>query len=178
MDESSDEFELIPPPIVKIEEITHEKEQQPPTLNSPDNDEKQIDDLKMDMDDTETEPTDTFNALPEKSKLSYQKQYDTFLEWCRTKHFDQYSEPVLLQYFTEKSENLKSSTLWSIYSMLRATMSIKLSVNISNYKNLTTFLRKKAVGYKSEKSKVFNRDEINRFLTEAPDECYLMMKVY
>lgn len=125
----------------------------------------------------EPETNETFTALPEKSKLKYEKQCDLFLEWCKTNNLTNYTEPVLMQYFTEKSKVFKSSTLWSMFSMLRATMNIKLNINIGNYKKLTSFLKKNAIGYKSEKSKVFTREDINRFLTEAPDETHLFMKV-
>lgn len=126
----------------------------------------------------ETEPNETFSALPEKSKFKYERQYEFFVEWCGKRNITQYTESVLMQYFTEKSKSAKSSTLWSLYSMLRATMALKTNVNISNYKKLTAFLKKTAIGYKSEKTKLFSREEINRFLTYAPDESYLMMKVY
>lgn len=137
---------------------------------------RQLDD-PLDTDD-ETEPSDSYSVLPEKSKLTYERQYIIFLEWCKKKNFTEYNESVLLQYFTEKSAVFKSSTLWSIFSMLRATMVLKTNINISKYKKLTAFLKKKAIGYKSEKSKIFTREEVNRYLTEAPDESCLMMKVY
>lgn len=71
----------------------------------------------------------------------------------------------------------KSSTLWSIYSMLKATISLKENIDISKYSNLTAYLKRKSVGYRAKKSKVFKRSEINQFISEAPDEIYLMMKV-
>lgn len=135
-------------------------------------------DKPVNIDNKEEPIPDTYNALQEKSKISYERQYNTFLEWCKKKNLTEYTEPVLMQYFTEKSKFYKSSTLWARFSMLRATMNNKLNVNIANYKKLTAFLKKKAIGYKSEKTKIFTRDEVNRFLTEAPDEIYLMMKVF
>lgn len=139
---------------------------------TPDNDQNP----NIEIDETET--TEALTTLPEKSKIKYEKQYNFFMEWCEKKNVTKYTEPVLMQYFTEKANIFKSSTLWTMFSMLRATMIIKLNVNIGNYKKLSTFLKKNAVGYESHKTKIFTGDEINRFLTEAPDEVYLLMKVY
>ncbi len=69
----------------------------------------------------ESAKTITLNLLPEKSKNKYEKQYKIFCEWCAVKKIKNYTENVMLVYFKEKSQSIKSSTLWSIYSMLKAT---------------------------------------------------------
>lgn len=119
----------------------------------------------------------TFNLLPEKSKFKYEKQYQLFVEWCTSKKVKKFSESVLLAYFTEKSKILKSSTMWSVYSMLRSTLVVKNDVDISVYKKLIAYLKRQSVGYRPKKSKTFSKEEIFKFLVEASDEQFLMMKV-
>lgn len=53
---------------------------------------------------------------------------------------------------------------------------VKENIDISNYKNLIDFVKSKNKGIVPKKSNVFSKDEINRFLTEAPDKKYLLMK--
>lgn len=127
--------------------------------------------------DDDNDSNEVYNALPEKSKERYEKQFNIFEEWRKRNNLTDYSETVLLQYFSEKANVSKSSSLWASYSMLRATMGLKVGVNIRKYKRLSDLLKKKAAGFKSIKSKIFTREEVNRFLTEAPDESYLMIKV-
>lgn len=119
----------------------------------------------------------TLNLLPEKSRKKYEKQYDLFMSWCNTRKVSKYSENVLIAYFAEKSKNMKSSTLWSIYSMLKAGLSAKNNIDIASYKKLIAFLKKQAVGYKPKKSKTLSQEEILKFMSEAPDEKYLLKKV-
>lgn len=117
------------------------------------------------------------DLLPEKSKNKYIKQYDEFITWCKSRQINNYSESALIVYFSEKAKTMKSSTLWSIYSMLRSTLSVRNNIDISQYKKLIAFLKKQAIGYKAKKSKTFTKEEIQKFLHEAPDEKYLLKKV-
>ena len=119
----------------------------------------------------------TLNLLPEKSRSKYEKQYELFSKWCESKGTKKISENILLAYFAEKAKVMKSSTLWSIYSMLRSTISVKNDINISEYKKLLAFLKRQAVGHTPIKSKTFNFAEVKTFLTEAPDKTYLLKKV-
>lgn len=138
-----------------------------------------VDDDDADKSDKNNiESNDTYVAsIPEKSRQKYEKQYEVFVEWCKSKKIKKYTEPVLIKYFEEKSTVAKSSTLWTLFSMLRTTIYINTNVNIGDYKKLISFLKANSHGFKSEKSKSLTRDEVNRFLTNAPDEKYLMMKV-
>jgi len=119
----------------------------------------------------------TLNLLPEKSRKKYEKQYDLFIKWCELKGTKKISENILLAYFAEKAKVMKSSTLWSIYSMLRSTISVKNDTDITQYKKLVAFLKRQAVGQKPVKSKILNFDNVKTFLTEAPDNTYLLKKV-
>lgn len=99
------------------------------------------------------------------------------MEWCKKNKARNLTENVLLAYFSSKAKNCKSSTLWSTYSMLKSTLAVKNNIDISKYIKLIAYLKKQNVGYKAKKSKIFNRNEINHFLRDAPNESYLMWKV-
>lgn len=116
------------------------------------------------------------NLLPSKSRLHYEKAYRQFLDWRITKGVTNVSENVLLAYLSEKSKNVKASTLWATYSMLKSTLNIKENVDIAKFTKLVPFIKQQAVGYRAKKSKVFTREEISKFITEAPDEIYLFLK--
>ncbi|KAK5637852.1 hypothetical protein RI129_000150 [Pyrocoelia pectoralis] len=115
--------------------------------------------------------------LPQKSRTLYEKQYSKFKKWRIEKNAKNITENVLLAYLSSMSNHLKSSTLWSTYSMLKSTLAVKDNIDISKFRKLRTFLKKQNVGYKAKKSKIFSRDQLNRFLRDAPNHAYLMWKV-
>lgn len=82
-----------------------------------------------------------------------------------------------MAYFQYLSHGKAPSSLWSIYSMLKKTLRQYDNVDISEYKNLVDFLKVQAKGYENKKAKVFTPTEMEKFLSEAPDEEYLVMKV-
>ena len=116
------------------------------------------------------------DLLPLKSKQLYLKTYEDFMEWkkANSAFFD---ESVFLVYFQELSKKLKLPTLWSIWSKLRTTLSLKERVNIENYHNLKTYLSNKNKGYQPKKSKTFTIADVNKFLNLADDTIYLSIKV-
>jgi hypothetical protein len=83
--------------------------------------------IKM-SDSDDPEITEAANAaiaglLPKKSKEVYEHTYHIFSEWCKRKKWPRkVNENILLAYFVAKSKTVKSSTLWSTYSMLKATI--------------------------------------------------------
>lgn len=91
---------------------------------------------------------------------------------------------ILLVYLAERSKEVKSSTLWSIYSMLTSTLKVKENVDIRKVPKLVPFLKKTvsrtssqvSVGHQAKKSMVLTREQINHFLTEADDNIYLLVK--
>lgn len=117
------------------------------------------------------------DLLPKKSAELYEKHYNMFMQWCNDKKINKYSENVLLAYFSTKAKNYKASTLWSMFSMIKATMMANNKVNIGTYSNLIAYLKRQSKGYKPKKSMVLTRSEINKFLFEAPDDFHLMHKV-
>lgn len=119
----------------------------------------------------------TLDLLPVKSKARYEKEYELFMKWRQVKSINSFSESVLLAYLSELAKVHKSSTLWSRYSMLKATLNISNNVDISKYSKLKPFLKRQTVGYKPKKSQIFTKEQIFNFLSTAPDEVYLLMKV-
>lgn len=119
----------------------------------------------------------SINLLPIKSKEKYNKQYDDFQNWCHNKGTNSTKEEVFLAYFAHLSKIFQPNTLWSKYSMLKSVLKIKINLDLSQYYKLTSFLKKQNVGYRPKKSKIFDKNDISKFMKEAPDETYLLIKV-
>jgi hypothetical protein len=115
--------------------------------------------------------------LPEKSREKYLKTYEIFNKWRSDKGATNISETVLLSYLIELSHNKQPTTMWSIYSMLKATLKTKHNIHIETYKKLLGFLKRLSVGHKSKKSKVLTASNIEKFLNEAPNCNFLATKV-
>lgn len=117
------------------------------------------------------------NLLPEKSKEKYLKAYNDFDKWKAVKGVKSVSESVLLVYFEYLSATKKPSSLWCIYSMLRATISVKHDIQINTYAKLLAFLKRKSDGHRAKKSKILTTQNVETFLNEAPDHSFLAIKV-
>jgi hypothetical protein len=83
------------------------------------------------------------NLIPEKSQRQYDKCYNDFKEWCNKNNVKTVSENVVLAYLMEKSKTVKSSTLWSTYSMLKLTLNIRDGIGVTKFLKLVPFLKKK-----------------------------------
>ncbi len=117
------------------------------------------------------------SVIPEKSKDRYQNTYQIFKKWCEAKNAPM-EEKTVLAYMVQRCSNLKSpGSLWAEYSMLKATIFLHEGIDISKFATLIGFLKRKNVGYRPKKANVFTRDDFHRFLTEAPDDEYLIHKV-
>jgi len=120
----------------------------------------------------------TLNLLPEKSRKRYEEVYCKFNAWRESKKINMVcNEKVMLAYFSERSQQVKSSSLWSEYSMIRSTLLVHENVDVKLYPKLLALLKKNSVGYRAKKSKVLSEDDIARFINDAPDDKYLSMKV-
>lgn len=146
---------------------------------------EELSDFESDQEDDCTEEANqelgNRKILPKKSKQAYEATYKAFMEW-RKKNVKQqdgsFSERVLLDYFEELTEKFKSPlSFWRTYSMLKSTLNVYHGVDIEKYTKLRAFLSLKNKGYTAKQSKVFNLKDVNKFLTEAPDEYYLGVKV-
>ncbi|XP_037051392.1 uncharacterized protein LOC119085184 [Bradysia coprophila] len=118
--------------------------------------------------------------LPFKSKARYEQTLREFKNWQETKKTTSNSERVLLSYFSELKGlkgKLSPATLWSRFSMLKATLKIYEHVDIGSYTSLTAFLKVQLKGHKPKKAKVLTEVELRRFIEEAPDHVWLDVKV-
>jgi hypothetical protein len=82
------------------------------------------------------------NLIPEKSKRQYDKCYNDFKERCDKNNVKTVSENVVLAYLMEKSKTVKSSTLWSTYSMLKLTLNNRDGIGVTKFLKLVPFLKK------------------------------------
>lgn len=119
------------------------------------------------------------NLLPTKSSGIYEAAFKRFQKWCNEKNIKNNSENVLLAYFSElaNKQKMKGSTMWSHYSMLRSMLNIKQGIDISKYLKLRAYLKKLNEGCIPKKAKVFTREQFEKFLSEAPNQQYLGIKV-
>lgn len=119
------------------------------------------------------------NLLPTKSRIKYEKSYKKFENWCYEHKVQNYTENVFLGYFSELANKfkMKSSTLWSEYSMLKAVVNIKKGDDIGKFSKLRAFLKKQGENYTPKKSRVLTKENFDKFMRDAPDEMYLAVKV-
>lgn len=134
--------------------------------------------MKLEEDDfCEIDEASTSTSLPKKSAKKYVEVYNMFLEWKRKKGVTSFSENVLLSYFEELANKYSPSSMWTHYSMLRATIDQHHKIKINNYTKLKAFLKRKSVGYQAKKTNTFNARDIDSFLKLATDFKYLGTKV-
>ncbi|KAJ8983236.1 hypothetical protein NQ317_005325 [Molorchus minor] len=89
------------------------------------------------------------DLIPKKSKRQYEKCYSEFKDWCDKQNVKTISENILLAYLIQQSKVVKSSTLWSIYSMLKCLLNIREGIDVRKFLKLVPFLERR-----QEKSKI------------------------
>ncbi|XP_066256692.1 protein tramtrack, alpha isoform-like isoform X3 [Euwallacea similis] len=133
---------------------------------------------KEELDPEEEGEDISAKIIPLKSSNTYNRIYEKFKAWRTSRQFNDYSENTLMAYFQDlKSFNIKSSTLWMQYSILKRVLSINHGVDVGSYNRVRQLLKKWNQGYEPKKCPVFTREQFFTFLTEAPDEKYLGVKV-
>lgn len=140
------------------------------TVSSEDDDTKHI------MDIQELDGTSSSQVLSPRTVNRYNNAYDDFQQWNKLHGATPISEDVLLKYFSKLAEKGKPSTMVSYYSMLKTTLRSKDNIDISTWTELNVFIKKQYEDYKPVKSTFFTKEEIEKFLNEAPDE-WLDVKV-
>jgi integrase len=61
--------------------------------------------------------------------------------------------------------------------MLKSMLRLKENVDISNYGKLQLYLKRETEGYETKKSKILSQDDVPKFLTQAPGDTFLLIKV-
>lgn len=131
----------------------------------------------MGSSDFKSEDEGDHNILPTKSKEIYEKAYNDFITWCVSNKINDCSEKTLLEYFTVKSKILKASSMMTVYSMLKSTLQLYHKTDISKFSKLLTYLKIQSNSHTPKRTKILTKKQVLAFLTEAPDEKYLMVKV-
>jgi integrase len=114
-----------------------------------------------------------YQTLPKKSKLRYEKELEKFTQWQTEKRIKGVDEDVMMAYF----KSIAASSAWSRYSMLKSTLFVFKNVDISRFSSLTSFLKTKCKNYQPKKAATFSRDDVCKFLLEAPDQDWIVQKV-
>lgn len=125
---------------------------------------------------TEDEPTNS-SRLPEKSRALYESVYTSFMDWRKSNNINTFDEDVIVEFFKELLKKYTPSSILTRYSMLRSTLEINHNIFLKQYSKLRSFLKEINSGYKKKSYKTFTSEEINKFISEAPDEVYLPAKV-
>ncbi|XP_037043334.1 uncharacterized protein LOC119079493 isoform X2 [Bradysia coprophila] len=115
--------------------------------------------------------------LPDKSRVRYEAEYAKFMKWQEAQDTNSFTEEVLLEYFGEMAKTVAPTTLCTGYSKLKPMLSSKHNVNIGEYAQLLAFLKKAKEGFISNNlPRQFTADEVNKFLQEASDTEYVVVK--
>lgn len=61
--------------------------------------------------------------------------------------------------------------------MVKAMLQFHENVDISGFSKLRAFLKKQSVGYQPKQAKALTREDLVKFVKEAPDQQYLLAKV-
>lgn len=118
-------------------------------------------------------------TLPNKSADRYVLVYDTYMKW-KTENKNLLSsseENNLVVYFNQLIKKLKPSTVWSVWSMLKKTLSTRDNIDMSRFQRLRSIVKANAKGYKPTKSFIFKWQDILKFINNESDYVYLAAKV-
>lgn len=118
-----------------------------------------------------------YKLLPKKPKSRYESTYKRFMNWTLQNNAQTLSENVIIAYLKKLSTELKPSTLWTTYSMLKTMLKLRNNIDISTYTKCVSFLKFQSSGYQCQKSLTLTSEQIQKFLSEAPDREYLFTKV-
>lgn len=84
------------------------------------------------------------DLLPQKSLAKYNRAYDNFKRWQNGYGVTKISSKLILAYFHMlNAKKYKPTTLWAVYSMLKATLRSIEDIHIGNYPQVSAFLKKK-----------------------------------
>jgi len=109
--------------------------------------------------------------LPKTSKKEYESRFSKYTKWLKEKHPKlQPNDPNALKiYFNYLELNCAASSVISIFSAIRSIVKVKYQMDIIDLE-LTTALKKISKAHKYRKSLVFEEEQIEKFLIEAPEQ--------
>ncbi|KAJ3655336.1 hypothetical protein Zmor_014470 [Zophobas morio] len=107
----------------------------------------------------------------------YHKEYKQFCAWKRQNAVSERNEKIMRAYLFDLSKKMSSSSLWSKFSMVKPTLQFHENVDISGLSKLRAFVKKQSVGYQPKQAKTLTREDLVKFVKEAPDQQYLLAKV-
>ncbi|XP_037033653.1 uncharacterized protein LOC119072515 isoform X2 [Bradysia coprophila] len=113
--------------------------------------------------------------------------YDEFMSWRKSWNINSLTEEVFIEFFREAAQTLPPELLRTLFFTLKNRMRSVHNVNLMEFASLNAFVQQKgSIGTKNTHGKAkktgtrvtinFSNDEINKFLTEAPDSKYLAVK--
>lgn len=116
-------------------------------------------------------------AVPMKSKDVYLRHYLEYREFLKNHKTESISENTLLAYLQHLLETKSVTSCWTIYSCLKKMIRVNDGIDISRWPLLTDVLKTKSATHKKKKAHVFKKEEIDRFLKDAPDDQFLEDKL-
>ena len=111
------------------------------------------------------------------SKDVYLRHYLEYREFLKNHKTESISESTLLAYLQHLMETKSVTSCWTIYSCLKKMIRVNDGIDISRWPLLTDVLKTKSTTHKKKKAHVFKREEIDRFLKDAPDDQFLEDKL-
>lgn len=116
-------------------------------------------------------------SIPPKSRQRYEQIYSRFSKWREEYNVHRISQNVLLAYFNQLSATMKPNTLWSIWSVLKKMLNARENIDIVQFPEVKAFVKSNNKGYQPKKATVFSDNDLDRFLSDAPNDGYLLHKV-
>jgi integrase len=80
-----------------------------------------------------------------------------------------HSEAIVLAFLTEASKLKAASTLWTTYSLVKKYLLLECSFDLGAASRISDFLKTLSRYHKKKKAPAFSRDELFKFLREAPN---------
>jgi integrase len=79
-----------------------------------------------------------------------------------------HSEAIVLMFLTEESKKKAASTLWTTYSLVKKYLLLECAFDLGGAPRISEFLKTLSRYHKKKKAPAFSRDELFRYLLEAP----------
>ena len=80
------------------------------------------------------------------------------------------SEAIVLAFLAKEAESKAPTTLWTTFSLLKKNLLLEHSFDLGGAERITDFLKTLSRTHKKKKALAFSRDEVFRFLSEAPSD--------